>query len=338
MENENNSGNRGTIVEIPSTQTFIVGGKVITMSPKSEAEAIAGEKLSKEELKSRIVTGVKKNGEKKAKENENKENKFNKKALIPLVLVPLLVLSMAKGCSRDIPQPIMETIPVNAIVYQIDNPYPILEGIVNSYGQEGMTANAKEGSAFYGEHYTSGEQAGAEQRASEGTKGFEQIQNAIKGNLEVLTSPDSSQEQKAQAAKNLLELSNVAKQAYLDNEEFGKEYAERFKEASLAYEDSNTQNEIFTVDQMVENYMAELGLSTANVEAIQQIVDYFEQGYELDLEGTELADGDYIITGEGVREVAEEEGVNLSAWQKFKNFLKGDRAKTTNKDTNDFEK
>ena len=30
---------------------------------------------------------------------------------------------------------------------------------------------------------------------------------------------------KAQAAKNLLELSNVAKQAYLDNEEFGKEYA-----------------------------------------------------------------------------------------------------------------
>ena len=41
---------------------------------------------------------------------------------------------------------------------------------------------------------------------------------------------------------------------------------------------------------------------------------------------------------EGVREVAEEEGVNLSAWQKFKNFLKGDRAKTTNKDTNDFEK
>ena len=338
MENENNSGNRGTIVEIPSTQTFIVGGKVITMSPKSEAEAIAGEKLSKEELKSRIVTGVKKNGEKKAKENENKENKFNKKVLIPLVLVPLLVLSMAKGCSRDIPQPIMETIPVNAIVYQIDNPYPILEGIVNSYGQEGMTANAKEGSAFYGEHYTSGEQADAEQRASEGTKDFELIQNAIKGNLEVLTSPDSSQEQKAQAAKNLLELSNVAKQAYLDNEEFGKEYAERFKEASLAYEDSNTQNEIFTVDQMVENYMAEMGLSSKNVEAIQQIVDYFEQGYELDLEGIELEDGDYIITGEGVREVAEEEGVNLSAWQKFKNFLKGDRAKTTNKDTNDFEK
>jgi hypothetical protein len=89
---------------------------------------------------------------------------------------------------------------------------------------------------------------------------------------------------------------------------------------------------------MVENYMAELGLSTANVEAIQQIVDYFEQGYELDLEGTELADGDYIITGEAVGDVAKEEGVNLSAWQKFKNFLKGDRAKTTNKDTNDFEK
>ena len=83
MENENNSGNKGTIVVIPSTQTFIVGGKVITMSPKSEAEAIAGENLSKKDLKSRIVTGVKKNGEKKAKENENKENKFNKKALIP---------------------------------------------------------------------------------------------------------------------------------------------------------------------------------------------------------------------------------------------------------------
>ena len=63
MENENYSWNKGNIVEIPSNQTIIVGGKVITMSPKCEAEAIAGEKLSKEELKSRIVTGEKKNGE-----------------------------------------------------------------------------------------------------------------------------------------------------------------------------------------------------------------------------------------------------------------------------------
>ena len=89
---------------------------------------------------------------------------------------------------------------------------------------------------------------------------------------------------------------------------------------------------------MVENYMSELGLSSLNVEAIQNIVDAFEEGYELDLEGKELADGDFVITGDGIREVAEKEGVNQSAWQKFKNFLKGDKEKTTNKDTNEFEK
>ena len=123
-----------------------------------------------------------------------------------------------------------------------------------------------------------------------------------------------------------------------NDEEFAKTYAEKFKDATLAYEDSNSENEIATIDQMVENYMTELGLSSSNVESIKNIVDAFEQGYELNLEGKELADGDFIITGQGVREVAEKEGINPSAWQKFKNFLKGDREKTSNKDTNEIEK
>ncbi len=327
-----------TVIEIPSTKKFILGGKVITMSPKKEAEAIVGEKISKEELKARIIAGVKQNGEEKKEKQEDKEKKFNPKRLIPIVIVPLLLLSLAKGCSKEVEQPIFETIPINEIVYQIDNPYPIIEGIVNSYGQEGMTANAREGQVFEGNHYSSASQFEAEKRASEGTLGFEQMQKEIDENLEILTNPNSGQQEKEMAAKRLLELSEEAKQEFLDNEDFAKTYAEKFAESSLAYKDSNTENEIITVDQMVENYMSELGLSSLNVESIQNIVDAFEQGYELDLEGKELADGDFIITGEGVREVAENEGVNPSAWQKFKNFLKGDKEKNVKKDTNEFEK
>lgn len=341
MENEKEekvSKKSGTVIEIPSTKKFILGGKVITMSPRKEAEAIAGENISKEELKARIIAGVKQNGEEKKEKQTNKEKKFDAKRLVPIVIVPLLLLSLAKGCSKEVEQPIFESIPINEIVYQVDNPYPILEGIVNSYGQEGMTANAMEGNAFRGDHYISGQQADAEQRASEGTLGFEQMQDEIDKNLEILTNANTTQEEKETAAKRLLELSENARQEFLDNEEFAKTYAEKFEEASLAYKDSNTENEIITVDQMVENYMSELGLSSLNVEAIQNIVDAFEEGYELDLEGKELADGDFVITGDGIREVAEKEGVNQSAWQKFKNFLKGDKEKTTNKDTNEFEK
>ena len=341
MENEKEekvSKKSGTVIEIPSTKKFILGGKVITMSPRKEAEAIAGENISKEELKARIIAGVKQNGEEKKEKQTNKEKKFDAKRLVPIVIVPLLLLSLAKGCSKEVEQPIFESIPINEIVYQVDNPYPILEGIVNSYGQEGMTANAMEGNAFKGDHYISGQQADAEQRASEGTLGFEQMQDEIDKNLEILTNANTTQEEKETAAKRLLELSENARQEFLDNEEFAKAYAEKFEEASLAYKDSNSENEIITVDQMVENYMSELGLSSLNVEAIQNIVDAFEEGYELDLEGKELADGDFVITGDGIREVAEKEGVNQSAWQKFKNFLKGDKEKTTNKDTNEFEK
>lgn len=341
MENEKEekvSKKSGTVIEIPSTKKFILGGKVITMSPRKEAEAIAGENISKEELKARIIAGVKQNGEEKKEKQTNKEKKFDAKRLVPIVVVPLLLLSLARGCSKEVEQPIFESIPINEIVYQVDNPYPILEGIVNSYGQEGMTANAMEGNAFRGDHYISGQQADAEQRASEGTLGFEQMQDEIDKNLEILTNANTTQEEKETAAKRLLELSENARQEFLDNEEFAKTYAEKFEEASLAYKDSNTENEIITVDQMVENYMSELGLSSLNVEAIQNIVDAFEEGYELDLEGKELADGDFVITGDGIREVAEKEGVNQSAWQKFKNFLKGDKEKTTNKDTNEFEK
>ena len=341
MENEKEekvSKKSGTVIEIPSTKKFILGGKVITMSPRKEAEAIAGENISKEELKARIIAGVKQNGEEKKEKQTNKEKKFDAKRLVPIVIVPLLLLSLAKGCSKEVEQPIFESIPINEIVYQVDNPYPILEGIVNSYGQEGMTANAMEGNAFKGDHYISGQQADAEQRASEGTLGFEQMQDEIDKNLEILTNANTTQEEKETAAKRLLELSENARQEFLDNEEFAKTYAEKFEEASLAYKDSNSENEIITVDQMVENYMSELGLSSLNVEAIQNIVDAFEEGYELDLEGKELADGDFVITGDGIREVAEKEGVNQSAWQKFKNFLKVDKEKTTNKDTNEFEK
>ena len=341
MENEKEekvSKKSGTVIEIPSTKKFILGGKVITMSPRKEAEAIAGENISKEELKARIIAGVKQNGEEKKEKQTNKEKKFDAKRLVPIVIVPLLLLSLAKGCSKEVEQPIFESIPINEIVYQVDNPYPILEGIVNSYGQEGMTANAMEGNAFKGDHYISGQQADAEQRASEGTLGFEQMQDEIDKNLEILTNANTTQEEKETAAKRLLELSENARQEFLDNEEFAKTYAEKFEEASLAYKDSNSENEIITVDQMVENYMSELGLSSLNVEAIQNIVDAFEEGYELDLEGKELADGDFVITGDGIREVAAKEGVNQSAWQKFKNFLKGDKEKTTNKDTNEFEK
>ena len=171
------------------------------------------------------------------------------------------------------------------------------------------------------------------------TLNFEQMQKEIDENLEKLTSENTTQEEKETAARYLLKLSETARETFENNEEFAKLYAEKFKEASNAYKDSNTENEIVTIDKMIENYMAELGLSSQNVEAIKNIVDAFEQGYELKLEGEELADGDFIITGEGIREVAVEEGINKSTWQKFKDFIKGNREQQIDKqNTDSFEK
>lgn len=339
LDNELDNGEttKGNVIEIPDTKTYILGGKVITMSPKKEAQALAGENLTRKELKDSIVAVVKNNGKEK-EENGDKEKKINPKKVLALALVPFLLFSLAKGCSKKENQPIIETKKIQEIIYQLDNPYPILEGIVNTYGQEGMTANGIEGNAFDGEYYSWEEQTEAETRASEGTFEFEEIQQERDKNIEILTSATTSQQEKETASRRLLELAETVKQIFEDNEDFAKDYAERFKQASLAYKDSNTENEIITIDQMVENYMAEMGLSSQNVEAIKEIVDAFEQGYEVEIEGEKQVDGDYLITVEGIREVAANEGINKSVWQKFKDFLKGDRQQNISKDTSDFEK
>ncbi|MGN1299424.1 MAG: hypothetical protein ACI4UE_05525 [Candidatus Scatovivens sp.] len=320
--NKENSKENKELIDV-SSKKFVLGGKVITMSRKNEIQDIVGTKLSNSEIKNSIVVAVKENGEEK-KEEKTQKNMVAKR-IIPVILIPVLLAGMAHSCAREQAQTRKETTQVYGTIYQVKNPYTILEGIVNSAGQEGMTANAIEGYAFDGKYYSATEQMSAEERSSSGFSQFEQMQQEIDEKLETLTNETTTQTEKEDAARRLLKLSNKAKQLYEGNEDFAKEYSERFKEASKAYEDSNTENEIATVDKMVENYMTELGLSSENVDTIQQIVDAFEQGYELELEGNKEKDGDFVIVGEGVREVAVEEGVNKSAWQKFKDFMNGNR-------------
>lgn len=334
MEEENKDKSRkissreGKVVEVPSRK-IIIGGKVITFTKRSDITDILGEKLGSAETKDSLITAVRKNGEEAKEEGKDKKTKFKAKYLIPILLV-LMIPLIARSCgqtdkTQDI-QYTLKTVPIDAIVYNIDNPYPEIEALVNSAGQEGMTANLLEGDTFEGKHYSSNEQFQAESNAVSGVSEFEIMRAEIDSNMKILTAEESTQEQRYEAAKRLLELEQQAESIYKENESVAQEYAQRFKAASEAYRDSNTDKESMAIDIILEHYLSELGLSSANVAQLEEIVSLCEEGYELNISAAEQElDGDYKITGEAVKEVVVEQNIEQSKtiWQKFADFVRG---------------
>ena len=179
-----------------------------------------------------------------------------------------------------------------------------MEGIVNSEGQEGLTANGIGGEEFKGSYYNDDEQFFAEEKASGGVQHFIEIKREINDNIQILIDENESSANKKIAVQRLLELNQEVETIFSENEEFAEEYTEKFTEASKAFEDTNTENEIITVDGMVENFKSELGLSSYNVQQIKIINELLEQGYELDITDADRdLRGTYEISGSAIRDV-----------------------------------
>lgn len=294
------------------------------------------------------------------KENEKEKKKFNPKALIPIGVVLVVAIPIfLRGCDNtERPGPIPEptsiteksqepTIPsdqeieimvreeekFDIEIYDINNPYEILEGIVNSEGQEGLTANGIDGEGFKGSYYNDDEQFLAEEKASGGVQHFIEIKDEINNNMQILIDSNKSSVDKKIAVQRLLELNQEVETIFSENQEFAEEYAEKFAEASKAFEDTNTENEIITVNGMVENFKSELGLSSHNVGQIMIINQLLEQDYELEITNTERdLRGTYEISGNAIKNVIKK--VNLNEAEKlWSNFATATRGKSMQNET-----
>ena len=297
-----------------------------------------------------VIAAIKVNGEEEQQEEEEKK-KFKPKYLLPvaaILMIPIVMKTCAGSLDKSnpkdpIPQTtVVETVDFDIERYDIQNPHEILEGIVNSSGQEGLTSNLIEGDTFKGNQYSSEEQFDAEAKASGGIVNFEEIKAEIDENMQILINDGASNEEKESAARKLLELDQEVENIFNENSEFAEKYTQKFIEASEAHRDSNTDNEKVAVNGMLENYKTELGISTYNRQQIQNIVKLCDEGYQLNISNENVQKdkrGTYEISGQAVREVAEKQDVqeSKSTWKKFADFIKG-KTQEKSKDTNDNEK
>lgn len=256
--------------------------------------------------------------------------KFSPKALIP-ILLPLVLVGAVKGCtSKDVKDAKMDVQTtkkiveqINSEIYNVDSPYVSMESLVNAKGQEGMTANAIDGDIVLdGKYYNCDKQYSLEKQASSGQAEFEQMKDEMDKNMEVLTSSDASQSEKAEAAKKALEINKKVQTIYKDNLEFVEKQSKDFEKSSKAFKDSNTDAEIKVVEATVNEYKNNLNLTDENVANLYQFVELNDAGYTIDVEGEADSRGDYQITGDAVKEVAEQVGLDDMAQKRFEEFQK----------------
>lgn len=347
----------GRVIEVPAKK-IVLGGKVLTVSLRKDIDAVAGEKLTPEQIKERLIVAIKENGEKiiedptidtpvgppivppieptteekKEEEKEEKKvSKFKPKYLIP-ILIPVILALLAQSChSFGNRKPTVEEIhvPIDAIVYNVDNPGELTYNIRQELGQEGMTANGIEGSSFRGEYYDWEEQAEVEKETSDETILIEDVKKQIETNMQIFIDENATQEQRYQAAKKLLELHTVIEQKFIENQAEVEQYSQETIDALEAYPDENTEAEKKVVEYNIEEYMQELGLAEFNVDEISQIVALMEAGYEITIESEKELDGDYQITGDAVKTIVKdrEPGKLQSAWNKLVKFVRGEQEK-----------
>lgn len=348
----------GFFINLGTRFTNAMGHKIREVAQKIEEKRDIKKQIKEAEKKEKQQ--IKKARSARIEEKFDKlinDKKFQKKAIATGIGVGIIIIAIpifVKGCNcsgirNPDPEPtsIVETTeeptiepttepeeieikvreqePFDLEIYEIQNPYEILEGIVNSAGQEGLTANNIEGDTFDGNLYNADEQFGAETRASEGVEEFRQTKAEIEQNMQILIDPNATKDSKKIAVQRLLELNQNIEKIFNENQDFAEEYARRFEEASRAHEDSNTEKEVIAVTGMVENLKSELGLSSYNVSQLSMINQLLEQGYELDITSAEKdLRGTYEISGEAIREVMKK--VNWKdakeTWSEFASFTK----------------
>lgn len=311
---------------------------IITEIPRKAADKVAGHKMSRAEIKERLIAGIVENGEymreeekEKDKKREERKSRFKPKYLIPIIMAALLTAGITK-CAIESNEPQIETIPIEMTLYDIDNPAILQEAAVNSSGQEGLTANLIDGSGLNGEYYSFDLQSEAEKNAVEDVNNVQTWKASIDSLMNILGDTASTTEQKKEAIQQILVLEQQIRSIYLENLDMVQVHTSSFANSSEAFRDSNTNNEIITVNLMLEQYMKQLGLSSENVASLEQIKSLLDQGFELNIESVDKElDGDYQITGEMIREVIDGTNIKDAAktWEKVANNIKHLNDKTT---------
>lgn len=319
-------------------QLIIVDSKKRVESEKITLE-VELKKLPKNISEDDLVAAIKVNcdNEKRKSENKtknknkNKNKKFKAKYFVPL-LIPVVLAGAIKGCvnnSKDGVEdpnntPSIQTIhkSINGHYYDTDSPYPYTEGLTNAVGQEGMTANAKQGYyIFDGKYYDANVQFENEERSSSGQEEFSRMEQEIDENMEILTSSDATEKEKYEAAKKVLDINRHIKEIYTDNLEFVEDEAEKFGKLSDTFKDTNTDAEKLVVKATVDKYKENLGLTNENITTMSQIVQLVDEGFSIEIRSEKSKRGDYTITGDAIKEVAEEVGIDKKVEDTFNLFI-----------------
>ena len=185
----------GFFINLGTRFTNAMGHKIREVAQKIEEKRDIKKQIKEAEKKEKQQ--IKKARSARIEEKFDKlinDKKFQKKAIATGIGVGIIIIAIpifVKGCNcsgirNPDPEPtsIVETTeeptiepttepeeieikvreqePFDLEIYEIQNPYEILEGIVNSAGQEGLTANNIEGDTFDGNLYNADEQFGAE--------------------------------------------------------------------------------------------------------------------------------------------------------------------------------
>jgi len=296
--------NGGVIILNGAKKSHSRKGVTITIS-KKQLEQL---NISPEDVEAAVYINSKKEEEK----GKDKKISFKKLAVIaiPLVMLITCISSCAKANAVNIDNaPKIITEPISGIVYQIDYPEEHWESLTSIAGQEEMTWGATtDENAFNNEHYSWEEQAIAEQLSSQGISNSIELRKEIENSLQIIGDANSSQEQKYVAAKRLKEIYGVIEEAYISNHDFAQEQVDRFKEASTAIPDVNTENEIQVINEIFEKYKIQIGLTNENINLFNTIIKYYENGYEINgILIEETARGDYLIEGQATITVGNEE-------------------------------
>jgi len=322
MNEEKSAKDQLVIVESRS-KVKVNNDIVLTVKAKDLPEGIKKEDL---------VAAFRENAEKEEEKQQGEKSKFKAKFLIP-VLLPLALVAGIKGCQKQVDNPgdvyikpteavVLDVKDIGGVVYAPESPYTDMEAVVNARGQEGMTTNILNGEhAMHGKNYDSNEQFENEERASEGQEEFEQMEEILKQNMATLINPDASQVEKREAARSALEINQKIEAIYTGNLEFIEAQGSSFEESSRAFEDSNTEAEIKVIRATIDEYKENKGLTALNVETLGQIVVLADNGYSIEITGEEVARGDYTISGQAVKEVAEEVGIDREAEETFNSFM-----------------
>lgn len=190
-----------------------------------------------------------------------------------------------------------------------------------------MTANLLEGDTFKGEHYSWDEQSTLEETTSSGVARFEEQKALIQESIEILANENSTPEQKQEAIARIHEANETILRMYEECEVIIGEAREEFEDASIAHQDSNTEYEVEASKTVLEEFLKKKALAELNVSTLHGVLETLNKGHKINSESVTYKvepDGDYIITGEAVREIASKTPLKEAegTWQSMGEIVK----------------